>query len=389
MCGEQARPAGQKAGNRTTTAPEGSTADDYPDLRAAFTAWKSGAFEEMVQATLGVLGIAKTSPDAPAGMVGWTVPVGSAALYVYFDRARSEVVAEAPVVWIPEHQRVSLMRTLLELNLFALQISRFCLHGDTVVLRFADRIENVSPPKLLAAVREVGREAERHDNWLCDSFGARMVGPEAQQARLDWRFLGMPVELPGFARLAVEPARTNGSRPAAQILQLLDHTLALARAHGSAAGLVCRAAVCRTWFELKADSWASASLVLDGGRVLLSAPLGAEPAADQVLAWFERLLALGDVLPTLAPAPVLPIAEMEIEPAAYLSQLRALVTRLPDAPDLRQLVLLGGIAELLIRAPLGSEHARRLAELSSWARSTAESRSSCSQLALLLGEVLR
>ena len=371
---------------RPTVPPDGLSPDDFPDLKDAFMAWKAGAYEDMVQESLKVLGITTRSPNAPQGLIGWTVTVDSAALYVSFDRARSEIVAEAPVVWVPEHQRVSLMRALLELNLWALEVARFCLHGDVVVLRFADRVENVSPPKLVTAVREVGREADRHDNWLAEKFGARMVGPEAQRARFDWSFLGKSVDLHGFEQVTAPPPPKNPPSPVASLMALLESAMGLVATHapsrdGPIARMISRAAIFRAWSEHRRTTPAAATLVLDGGWPVILAPFGQEQSVPQVLAWIDRLRTLSDELYGLAPAPAPPVPELDIDVRQYASNILALLERLPPDPMLRMFVMLGGIGEVLVRAPIGTEPANRLTYAVQWAQQVPTTPESCQQIA--------
>ena len=389
MCGQDARSVGFDA-SRAPQAPGGLRPEDFPDLKDAFMAWKAGAYEDMVERTLAVLGVTERSPTAPQGTIGWTVTVDSAALYVAYDRARLEITAEAPVVRVPQHERVGLMRTLLELNLWAFDVARFCLHGDVVVLRFADRGENVSPPKLVAAIREVGREADRHDNWLSEKFGARMVGPEAQRARLEWSFLGTPVELMGFeqAETASDAADRNVDAVTG-LLRVLEQARDLIRAHdpngdGVAARLICRAAICRAWSEFRSTCPTAATLVLDGGWPVILAPLGQEESVIDVLGWLERLRTLGDRLNTLAPAPVPPMPAMQDDVRRYVSLLLADIARVPQDPVLLHFLLLGGIAELLARAPVQATQAQSLRHGLKWARDVQASASSCQQLTTIL-----
>jgi len=370
-------------------APDGLSADDFPELKEAFIAWKAGNFEAMVEESLKVLGITVRSANAPPGLVGWTVTVDSAALYVSFDRARGEVVAEAPVVWVPEHQRVGLMRALLELNLWALQVARFCLNGDVVVLRFADRVQNVSPPKLLLAVREVGREADRHDNWLAERFGARMVGPEAQRASFDWSFIGTAVELRAFDQAPVGTAPSAAGASVEGLLTMLDTATRLLEAHdasraGLVARLVCRSLVYRAWADFKRTSPTAATLVLDGGWAVAASPLGHEEAAPETLAWLENLRGLGAGIDGLAPAPSPELPELEVGVAAYVAGLLGQVQALPLDPELQMFVLLGGLAELLTRAPIPTEVANRLKYASVWAGRAGASPDSCAQIVNVL-----
>jgi hypothetical protein len=195
--------------------------EDYPELKNAFLAWQQKDWVRMIGQCLVALGIGGPQiTPLPEGQ-GWAFVQDSAVIYLSTDKARGEVAIESPMVRVPARLRVSLFRTLLELNDHALGAARFCLRGDLVVLRFADRLENVAPPKLVAAIRELALRADRLDDLLALMFSARMVGPEAQRRFLAWSFLGTPrrlanlrgADLPPMALSALAPAE-EGAAPA-------------------------------------------------------------------------------------------------------------------------------------------------------------------------------
>jgi hypothetical protein len=173
----------------------GARPEDYPELKNAFLAWQQKDWNRMIGQCLVALGV--ESPQItplPEGQ-GWAFVQDSAVIYLSTDKARSEVAIESPMVRVSARLRVPLFRTLLELNDRALGAARFCLRGDLVVLRFADRLTNVAPPKLVAAIRELALRADGWDDLLALTFSARMVGPEAQRRYLAWTFLGTPLRL--------------------------------------------------------------------------------------------------------------------------------------------------------------------------------------------------
>lgn len=391
MCGH---PTGARGYDSTPAGPPPDEfgADDFPELKEAFIAWKAGNYEAMVEASLGVLGISARSPSAPPGVVGWTINVDSAALYIAYRREQGEVMVAAPVVWVPKHQRVGLMRALLELNLWALQAAGFCLYGDVVVLRYSDKAENISPPKLISVVREVGREADRHDNWLAEKFGARMVGPEAQKGHLDWSFLGTEVPLRGFEQAPVGGMPDASPPPSAGLLAMLAEGIRLVGAYDrgrtNAMGrLLCRSMICRAWSEYRQTCPSVATLVLDGGWSVVTAPLGQEPAVSEVLGWLEGLDALGDTLDALAPAPVSAPPGLEVSARDHAVAVLRSVERLPDDPALRLFILLGALGELLARAAIPTEVASRLTMASVWGVQTGPSTNTCTQLVRVLEEL--
>ena len=169
--------------------------EDYPTLKNAFIAWGQRDYPRMIGQCLVALGVtAPTVTSLPSGP-GWTFHQDSALVFLSVDREHGEILVESPMVRVPVRQRVPLLRTLLELNACALGASRFCLRGGIVVLRYADRIDNVSPAKLVGAIKEVALRADRYDDVLRLAFGAKMIGPEAKRHPNPWGFLGTPVKL--------------------------------------------------------------------------------------------------------------------------------------------------------------------------------------------------
>lgn len=173
----------------------GARPEDYPGLKNAFLAWQQKDWNRMIGQCLIALGVDAPQVTALPEGQGWAFVQDSAVIYVSTDKARSEIAVESPMVRVSARLRVGLFRTLLELNHHALGAARFCLRGDLVVLRFTDRLTNVAPPKLVAAIRELALRADDWDDLLSLSFSARMVGPEAQRRHLAWTFLGTPLRL--------------------------------------------------------------------------------------------------------------------------------------------------------------------------------------------------
>lgn len=159
-------------------------------LAQALQAFHNKDYQRMVGQCLAFLGLeAPTVTRLPNGH-GWSFRHNSAAIYVTFDVARAELSIESPVVRAPAERLVPLMRQLLELNRHMESSIRFCLRGSIVLLRFVDRLENLSPLKVVDAVGWVASMADRFDDALAMTYGAPMIGPEARRGHFDFKFLG-------------------------------------------------------------------------------------------------------------------------------------------------------------------------------------------------------
>ena len=187
----------------------GPTPEDYPDLIQAFLAWKQKNWNRVVGQSLIAYGVDQPLLSSQGRTSGWVIVRDSAAIYITLNHKNEELTIESPVIRLPVKGRIPLMRTLLELNGREMMAARFCLRGDLVVLRFMDRMENLSPPKLIDAIDEVAILSDRYDDYLSVAFSARMIGPEAQRMGLDWKFLGTPVEMRHIKGSELAPAPLN------------------------------------------------------------------------------------------------------------------------------------------------------------------------------------
>ncbi len=190
----------------------GAQPENYPGLESAFVAWRQNDHARMVGQCLVAVGVESPQVTNLAAGPGWSFVQDSTVIYISFDRTTGEMAIEAPLVKLVVAQRVPMMRALLGLNADSVGLARLCLRDDIVVLRFADRLENLSPPKLVAAIRDVALRADGLDTALADSFAARTIGPEARRQHMAWSFLGTPRTLQVFGRQPRSEAPTT-SRP--------------------------------------------------------------------------------------------------------------------------------------------------------------------------------
>lgn len=164
---------------------------EYPDLQQAFQAWGQRDFPRMITHCLETIGI-RVPPHTLGNGLGWQFFHQSAAVFISLDRTSGELAIESPLILASREQRTALFRSLLELNAQALGAARFCMRGDAVVLRFVDRLENIAPPKLMSAVKEVALAADHFDDLLGYRFDAQLIGPEVRKHKVPWSLLGEP-----------------------------------------------------------------------------------------------------------------------------------------------------------------------------------------------------
>lgn len=376
----------------------GARPEDFPELKNAFLAWKQKDWNRMIGQCLVSLGVEgpQVSP-LPEGQ-GWAFVQDSAVIYLSTDKARGEVAVESPMVRVPARLRVPLFRTLLELNDHGLGAARFCLRGDLVVLRFADRLENVAPPKLVAAIRELALRADGWDDLLSRAFSARMVGPEAQRKFLAWTFLGTPRRLANIRGSDLPPmalpAPESGAAPVSagsaaapfdaalearlqvadalcdllRSVQALQKPLLFMTNLGPAVPVLLRRALLfRVYDEFRETCPDVTSLLMRSGRTAYSQPLesqgGLETAETVRVQILDSLLteliqSRAQVGPQEPCPPELFKSAAEIKGTfqKYLAE----IEKGPRDPSFRHFLLLGAFAELLHRSRLPEVTAERL-----------------------------
>lgn len=379
----------------------------------------------------GLLGVAQPAivkrPHGPA----WVLRQGSAAIFVSVDSAADRLAVESPLVRVPLTQRVPLLRALLELNATREGMARFCLRNQTVVLRYSERPDRCAPPRLLAGFKDVVANAELWTERLALGYDAEAVLPRATgpgpTSPPAWELVGEPillmmpggqepVALPAEALLpalegvvleeaeftigpAVEdtpsleltPSELALTQLLRQVIGLLDP---LKVGHPELTPIVARAAVFLAWQRHREDCSGAVALLLERVSPLLAQV----SAAKLVRGLLERVSSgAGAPPPPLEPAlqevvdrgahfdpaplPMVPkLAEATEQKALALSLLSHL-RRLPEQAEVRELVAVGALAELLARGSfperigsrlygeielaraLNGEHARRLEQI--------------------------
>lgn len=368
---------------------------DYPHFEGAFLAWQKRDWTQMVSQCLAALNIEEAQMSKfPVGP-GWAFTCDSAVVYLHVHLKREELAVESPVVMVPERKRIPMMRTLLEMNDHSLGSSRFCLRGDRVVLRFADRITNVSPPKMADVIREVAILADRYDELLSVTFSAPQIGWDAQVDSMDWSYLGKSRRLENVVlRPRDEPRKGDPAglaRPAAKrraasapggsvapaagdadaqrdLCRLLRESLELAQKGDldrESHVLLQRATIYRAVAEFGDRCAGPVGELLRSGRGIVGELLGApgsglapcdvDPRSmDQA---FESLVAANGCSEERGTAQVSRFRSAG-EAKRHILQYQSLLEQGPHDTRFRHFVLIGALQELLARARL-SKRARQ------------------------------
>src|SRR5262249_27672683 len=108
---------------------------------------------------------------------GWSFFLNAVPVCVAVQSAAGTLSVEAPLVRLPQRQRVAAMRVALELCDRAALVSRVCLRGDLLVVRFVGRLGAVTPPMLRRALRHGASFAERPGAMMEACFDARPPVP--------------------------------------------------------------------------------------------------------------------------------------------------------------------------------------------------------------------
>ena len=182
-----------EASDRSFRAP---TAEEYPELKSAFSAWKAHDYPRLVGQCLQSLHIPTPQAAALADGPGWAFQLDDVPVFISFHRRRDEFRIDCPLVLLNRQQHVAMLRAALEINSSLAGAACLCLREDRLLLRYADRMSYVSPPKLIEALRDTAGQSLALAELLRVSFGCELLGRgsahKAQAYGLDWHLCGTP-----------------------------------------------------------------------------------------------------------------------------------------------------------------------------------------------------
>lgn len=384
----------------------GARPEDFPELEHAFRAWAARDAHQMVAACLPSLRVSGARHVDHGGLRYWPLPTSTSVVFVVHDADREELGVEAPVLRLPDRLSVPLMRFLLDTNgLPEGGHARYCLRDDVVVLRWARRFASCSPPELVTAIREVARRIDRAAAPLAAAFFAKPLATEIATRGHDPALLGTPRALrvlepqaapsvatfrsppraapappsaagPVGARASIRDEARERLAAAERFSALMDETVHRSRLDDEPLSvLVQRAALFRAAHEFGDRLPDAVAVLFAAGRALVDHPprlapkrgifrLGGPsadiPSARILPPVFARLgRDLGDVdraPPDATPRPFASTGELKAHLRDLLEDLEAGSIQ----PEIKAFVLLGAVAEALLRAPIPRE---RLAAL--------------------------
>ncbi len=126
---------------------------------------------------------------------GWIATIDGAALFVTLALVGQEVTIEAPVVRLPRHQNVAVLRSALEGLVRVGELSHACLRDDLLLLRARVRLAATSPGMLRRVLREAGRAAREATEMLGAAFLARPAIASNERGHVGFEALGTPRKL--------------------------------------------------------------------------------------------------------------------------------------------------------------------------------------------------
>lgn len=187
--------------------------EDDASFAGAKEAWSFGDHARAIglALTFGGSPRAFTSPLGP----GWVAAIDATPVFAILDVASSQVTLEIPIVRLPQTRRVPALRVALALCNSNASTARFCLRLDLLIVRYAARLDLLSPAALRRAAREIAAHAGRAQGLLASSCDARPAIPE-QGVLAAWDRLGRSQALPALAPASHAPPPSSVSaRPSA------------------------------------------------------------------------------------------------------------------------------------------------------------------------------
>ncbi|MCC6556695.1 MAG: hypothetical protein IT372_27355 [Polyangiaceae bacterium] len=161
-------------------------------------AWRTRDPVRFVGYCVGAEAGVSVQPTSSGDGVGWIFPLRSVTLFVGLDAAVERLAIDAPLVRVPERQRVPVLRASLELC-DAATPARLCLRDDLLLLRRVARVSAVTPAALRQALRSSAEQAERLVETLTSWFDARPAFSEEQRGSLTWAAAGRARPLKSFS----------------------------------------------------------------------------------------------------------------------------------------------------------------------------------------------
>ena len=162
--------------------------DDF-GLEKARDAWQVRDWVKLLGLLVGAERAGARAVNRPEG-TGWVLPARGTALFVVVDPGTGKLVIEAPVGRLPQTRRVPALRAALELADVEGTLTRPCLRGDLLLLRFAGLLGALPPATLRWLLRDAIDRAERFGEALALRFDARAPWPEDARAPVSWDVLG-------------------------------------------------------------------------------------------------------------------------------------------------------------------------------------------------------
>ncbi|MBI4950419.1 MAG: hypothetical protein HY908_00150 [Myxococcales bacterium] len=148
---------------------------DFALLEAAVEAFDGGRHLEALHKVFRHLLPELTVPEGPSGSFAFAQ--GSSRVAVKWDER--ELTVAVPMVRLPAGGgATAALRFLLTKISGSGQLHQPRLHGDDVVLEFRDRITRLHPIKVIEVLRRMPVEADNHDDFMIDQFGAAPLDRE-------------------------------------------------------------------------------------------------------------------------------------------------------------------------------------------------------------------
>lgn len=169
------------------------TRPDFDRLDSAIELYERGAWAESLAQVFAHLFPDRAVPDL--AVEPFTFGQGSSRVSVRIDGDMLRITV--PMVRLrPEGSTTAALRFLLSRISGSGQLHQPRLHGDEVVLEFADRLTRLHPHKVLEALRRMPVEADASDDWMVEQFAAESLdrepiealgAEELEQAEAIWR----------------------------------------------------------------------------------------------------------------------------------------------------------------------------------------------------------
>ncbi len=137
--------------------------------------FEKGQYKESIVSLLESIDSSMVQGNGNNGRSKFVIPHGSIILYLTIEETHLNIVA--PFLKIPMSANIPLLRQIVELNFFPLNLAKITLDRDELRFKYSEVLELCEPYKTFEVLKEICTYADAYDDDLIKKFGAAHLQP--------------------------------------------------------------------------------------------------------------------------------------------------------------------------------------------------------------------